>query len=164
VMHGYGSATALHAIARETESRAKLLYVLYVGDWDPSGLHMSECDLRQRIGRYEGFAVIDRIALNAEDVGDASDLPSFDLETKSRDPRHAWFRENFGTRCWELDALSPVVLRQRVESEIGKHLDLDAWDRAIDVEAAETESLSTVLGTWKSISRPVAKYSPEADA
>ena len=49
VMHGYGSATALHAIAEASAVSDKPLTVLYVGDWDPSGLHMSEIDLPDRL-------------------------------------------------------------------------------------------------------------------
>lgn len=37
VMHGYGSATALHGIAEETADNDKALTVLYVGDWGRAG-------------------------------------------------------------------------------------------------------------------------------
>src|SRR5262245_61143239 len=51
VMHGYGSATALYTAARESCGTGKMLTILYVGDWDPSGLHMSEVDLTRRLLR-----------------------------------------------------------------------------------------------------------------
>ena len=51
VMHGYGSATALHGIATETADNDKALTVLYVGDWDPSGMQMSEIDIPGRLQR-----------------------------------------------------------------------------------------------------------------
>ena len=54
VMHGYGSATSLHDIAEETRRSDKILKILYVGDWDPSGLHMSEIDLVNRLGNACG--------------------------------------------------------------------------------------------------------------
>ena len=41
VMHGHGSATALHSVAEESQHGDKRMTVLYVGDWDPSGMHMS---------------------------------------------------------------------------------------------------------------------------
>jgi hypothetical protein len=160
VMHGYGSATMLHDIAVETARSDKRLTVLYVGDWDPSGLNMSEVDLPRRTVRYEGEADIVRVALNARDVGPKGNLPNFPLQTKSLDPRYKWFRERYGDRCWELDALSPVILRERVEREIVKRIDLDVWNHTREIEAAETESLQSILGTWKSISRPGDKYSP----
>lgn len=45
VMHGFASSTAIHQIAEETRRAAKRLTVFYVGDWDPSGMHMSALDL-----------------------------------------------------------------------------------------------------------------------
>jgi hypothetical protein len=161
VMHGFGSATSLHDIAEETADSDKWLTVLYVGDWDPSGMQMSEVDLPRRLERYEGCATIKRVALDASDVVRGTTLPSFEVESKAKDPRYKWFVENYGHRCWELDALSPVILRQRVDDAILELLDVDAWNRSIEVEAAERESMSTVLTAWQSISRLDQKYSPE---
>lgn len=159
VMHGYGSATSLYSIAQETQASDKRLNVLYVGDWDPSGMQMSEIDLPDRIARYSGTADIRRVALNHLDVAPGTDLPHFEAATKTGDPRHAWFVKNFGTRCWEVDALSPVVLRDRVEREILAMLDVDLWNHAAMVERAETESMRSVMTTWKSISGQASKYS-----
>lgn len=159
VQHGYGSATSIHGIAEETAESDKPLVILYVGDHDPSGLHMSEIDLPGRLKRYGGEAIIVRVALDENDVADDTELPSFEAETKIGDPRYKWFTENYGSRCWELDALSPVTLRARVEAEILSLLDVDAWDHAIDVERAEVESMSCILNNWQSISKPAHKYS-----
>lgn len=159
VMHGYGSATSLHGIAQETAANPKPLTVLYVGDWDPSGMQMSEVDLPDRLERYNGWATIKRIALDAADVAPGTELPFFEAQEKSKDPRYQWFVKNYGTRCWELDALSPVVLRQRVEGQICSLLDVDAWTHAVKVERAETESMKSVMGAWKSICGPADKYS-----
>ena len=163
VMHGYGSATALHGIAQETAENAKHLSVFYVGDWDPSGMQMSEIDLPERLRRYGGNAAILRVALDSHDVREGTDLPFFEATDKNKDPRYAWFRERYGEKCWEVDALSPVALRERVEAHILSQLDRDAWDHAIAIEKAETDSMKSILGKWKSISWPASKYSdPEA--
>ncbi|OFW00154.1 MAG: hypothetical protein A3G20_05080 [Acidobacteria bacterium RIFCSPLOWO2_12_FULL_59_11] len=159
VMHGYGSATSVHGIAEETAESDKSLTVLYVGDWDPSGMHMSEVDLPARLDRYGADAEIKRVALDEGDVRDRS-LPSFEVGSKSQDPRFDWYVRNYGEHCWELDALSPVTLRERVEAKIVSVLDVDAWNHAIDIEAAEIESMSGILTTWKSISMPANKYPP----
>lgn len=161
VMHGFGSATSLHDIAEETASSDKWLTVLYVGDWDPSGMQMSEVDLPRRLERYDGCATIKRVALTFMDVLPGTKLPSFEVESKAKDPRYKWFVENYGHRCWELDALSPVILRQRVDDAILELLDVDAWNRSIEVEAAERESMSTVLTAWQGISRLDQKCSPD---
>ena len=157
VMHGYGSATAINQVATESREAGKTLTVFYVGDWDPSGLHMSEVDLERRLDAYDGDVNVIRVALTDDDCYD-TDLPSFPTDTKQRDPRYRWYREQYGACCWELDALSPVVLRDRVADAIDGVLDHDAWDRAEAVERAERESLQSILSAWPGISRQAQKY------
>jgi len=147
VMHGYGSATALNGIAEESTRCTKPMTAFYVGDWDPSGLHMSEIDMPTRIERYGGEVNIERIALRADDV--TGNLPSFDAATKTGDPRHRWFVDHYGTRCWELDAMSPVVLRQRAAASIFCALDRDAWEHAMAIEAVEVESMKAFSKSWQ---------------
>ena len=43
VMHGFSSATSIYDIAQDDDGR--VLIALYVGDYDPSGMFMSESDL-----------------------------------------------------------------------------------------------------------------------
>lgn len=148
VMHGFGSATAVQSVAAESTASEAPLIALYVGDWDPSGLAMSERDLPERMERYHGRALIQRIALSARDTL-TDGLPWFPASDKRNDPRCAWFVENYGLRCWELDALSPAVLRERVESEIVELLDREAWERSLRLEAAEIESMRDVLDAWR---------------
>jgi hypothetical protein len=105
VMHGFGSATAVYDTAQDDDGRR--LIVLYVGDIDPSGVLMSEHDLPERLAKYDGGHVwLRRIALIWEQVGD---LPSFPAAEKKNDPRYAWFERNYGSRCWELDAMDPAT-------------------------------------------------------
>jgi hypothetical protein len=82
VMHGYSSATVVNQVAEETRDLENPLLVLYAGDWDCSGLHMSEEDLPKRLAKYGGSVEIQRVALNQGDVANR-DLPSFDAVTPS---------------------------------------------------------------------------------
>ena len=157
VMHGYGSATAIHQIAAESRASHKYLTALYVGDWDPSGLHMSEVDLPRRLREYDGDVELVRLALTDEDCYE-TELPSFATDTKKRDPRYRWYTDGYGSRCWELDALSPVLLRDRVTDAIERHLDHRAWHRAAVAEKAKRESLTTILSAWPDISGQATKY------
>jgi hypothetical protein len=100
--------------------------VLYVGDHDPSGMYMLEVDLYQRLQRYGARMRLERLALTTDDVR-AGDLP--DYPAKPTDTRYRWYVHHFGHRAWELDAMSPVVLRERVEQAIRSRLDMDAWTR-----------------------------------
>ncbi|MDD5479502.1 hypothetical protein [Rhodoferax sp.] len=160
VLHGYGSATAIHGIAEETLASEKPMVVFYVGDHDPSGRHMSEVDLPKRIARYGGSASIIRLALDDDDVGEYSQLPWFPVGDKINDTRYQWFTKRFGQRCWEVDALPPPELRSRLDSAIAAVLDLDAWQHAVRIEKAETDSMKSIMGYFKrSISGLDPKYS-----
>ena len=55
-------------------------------------------------------------AIDADAVGAGTKLRFFAAESKVGDSRYRWFVDRYGERCWELDALSPVVLRQQVVS------------------------------------------------
>jgi hypothetical protein len=144
IVHGFTSATKVHEIAEDDDGRP--LIVLYVGDYDPSGLCMSERDLPQRLSRYGGdHVVLKRIALTQEHL---ADLPSFPASDKKKDSRYKWFVKNYGNRCWELDALDPNELRACVEREILKYIEPVAWERCKVVERAEQESLCTAMANW----------------
>ncbi len=150
VMHGYSSATTVREIAEESSFSGKPLVAFYVGDWDPSGLHMSQVDLPRRLreyGAHEEKVGVYRIALSHEDVG--PDLPSFDVMTKKADPRWRWYVNTFKTdRAWELDALNPNILRDRVRKMIEGEIDKEAWERCTLAEQAEQRSLNEVLYLW----------------
>lgn len=160
VMHGYGSATSLNTIAERTQASDKPMTVFYIGDHDPSGRHMSDVDLPERLARYGGKAKIVRLALDDSDVGADSKLPGFPAADKTNDSRHKWFTSLYGQNCWEVDALSPPVMRDRLEAAIQSVLDMDAWKHAIRIEDAERESMQSILGMWqRTILNPAAKYS-----
>jgi hypothetical protein len=147
VMHGFGSATVINDVSQYDDSRP--LIVLYLGDHDPSGLWMSECDIPERLERYGGDHVtIKRIALTREDYDLLGRKPAFNVKEKRKDPRAPWFRKNYGQLCWELDAMDPNHLRSRVEEEIQKHIEPEAWERCRVIDAAERESLRHVLDKW----------------
>jgi hypothetical protein len=184
VMHGFASATTVQEIAAASLTSPQPLVALYVGDWDPSGLHMSEADLPARLHTYranlceqQGIAWWDearfaeteitllRVALNPEDVTtDESELSSFPLDTKRGDPRHGWYLgsglcvERQGRpQCFELDALSPVVLRERIEAAIMSRLNRPAWDRYVEAEHVERASIEATVRAWAGISMPASE-------
>ena len=147
VMHGFANATAVNEIAQDDDGRE--LVVLYCGDFDPSGLYMSECDLPRRLDDYGGDHIrFSRIALTPAQTGG---LPSFPASDKKTDKRYKWFVQNHGTRCWELDAMDPRDLRECVEREIEGLIEPEAWARCETVNAAELESLQSILSGWRAV-------------
>jgi hypothetical protein len=145
-VHGFSSATKVHDLAEDDDGRPLIL--LYVGDYDPSGLFMSERDLPQRLAEYGGDHVtLRRIALTCEHL---HGLTSFPASEKRDDPRYEWFVANYGERCWELDAMDPRDLRNCVEQEIRELIEPVAWQRCEIINRAEQESLKTILEKWGS--------------
>jgi hypothetical protein len=144
VMHGFSSATVAYDAATDDDGRD--LIVIYVGDYDPSGLFMSQEDLPARLKKYGGDHVeIRRIALTSEQT---TGLISFPASDKAKDPRYKWFTANHGQQCWELDALDPNDLRSCVEAAIEDLIEPEAWERCEVVNAAERASISDFLGKW----------------
>jgi hypothetical protein len=135
-VHGFNSATNVHDAVQRDDDRD--LIILYVGDYDPSGLCMSEKDLPERLVEYGGHHVkLKRIALTLDHV---SGLPSFPASDKKGDTRYKWFCTNYGDRCWELDAMDPNVLRAIVEEKIKELIEPVAWARCETVFQAEYNS------------------------
>jgi hypothetical protein len=144
-VHGFSSATVAHDIAEDYDGRD--LIVLYVGDYDPSGLFMSQQDLPARFTKYKGDHIkLKRIALTRKQV---TGLPSFLARDKRKDPRYGWFVRQYGHRCWELDAMDPNDLRACVKNEIRKLIEPVAWRRCETMNMDEQESLRHVLDRWK---------------
>lgn len=150
VMKGFGSFTAVRQAAEDSmdlpDNRATV--ALYIGDWDPSGLYMSEVDLPQRLERYGSTWDFQRIALIREDL---DLLPHFATDSKVADARVRWYIDHTTAdplRCWELDAMDPNALRARVRAAIFSFVDLDAWNHAIAIERAEVKSMQQFHAAW----------------
>jgi hypothetical protein len=143
-VHGFTSATKAHDLAEDDDGRDLIL--LYVGDYDPSGLFMSQEDLPKRFAKYDGDHIkLKRIALTRAQL---RGLPSFPASDKKKDPRYRWFVSNHGDRCWELDAMDPNALRDCVQREIEQLIEPTAWGRCELVNEAERESLQSILERW----------------
>ncbi len=153
VMRGFNSATKVNDAAADSQAvraHGKKAVVLYIGDWDPSGMCISEVDAPGRTKRYGGNWRIKRIAITRQDHG----LPFFDADTKKGDDkkkgdsRYNWFVEHYGHRCWELDAMNPNILRERVRKEIERYIDRPLWEHGLMVETAQVEALNEYHQGW----------------
>jgi hypothetical protein len=88
VMHGFSSATTAYDAAQriqyEDDVMGRSVVIFYIGDWDPSGLFMSEEDLPNRLRQYGAEPTeFRRVALTEDDIRDP-DLPSFNATDKHR--------------------------------------------------------------------------------
>jgi hypothetical protein len=180
VLHGWSGATPIRDAAQGNLCRSQDTLILYVGDFDPSGMGMSELDLPRRLVRYSqndptdrsltteqareylrGHLRLDirRIALTPTQVKAMGPKSRFPASDKSTDSRHDWFVANYGDWCWELDAMSPNSLRECVEQAILAELDREVWNRYVRVEEVERQAIIDTCATWNSILRQDQEYS-----
>jgi len=181
VLHGWSGATPVWDAALGNLYRKQETLILYVGDFDPSGLAMSEMDLPRRLARYSsetpteeisiarawaemGYVGLElrRIALTHEHIKQLGKGTRFAAASKSKDTRYEWFARLHGQWCWELDALSPVDLRQCVADAIEAELDREAWDRYARAEEAERQVIMSTCESWRSILQQDQEYCGEA--
>jgi hypothetical protein len=147
-VHGFSSATIIKNVSQYDSDTP--VTILYIGDFDPSGMFMSERDIPERLIEYGGTHIsIERIALLRNDCLLLGRRPAFNVKEKNKDPRTPWFRKTYGQLCWELDAMDPNDLRSRVEKEIIRHIEPVAWERCRVVNEAERESMGNFLDRWK---------------
>ena len=71
-VHGFNSATKMHELAQDIADDERRTVLLYVGDYDPSGMYMSEEDLPKRLTGYgandgEHNFMLFRVALRRDD-------------------------------------------------------------------------------------------------
>lgn len=143
VGRGFSSSTKRHEIEvlfREI-GRSKEIYVLYLGDFDPSGMAIEE-NLRDTIDA--DFKLL-RLAIWQEDIRRFK-LPP--LRVKASDSRSSDFLSKHGSQCVELDALPPPELRRRLEDVVDGLKDSASWERAVAVEKVELASIISSVELW----------------
>lgn len=118
--------------------------VLHLGDHDPNGLDMTR-DNRDRIALFaRGDVEVRRIALNLDQVELYRPPPN---PAKETDSRYAAYARQFGTECWELDALGPDVIARLIRAELVGLIDDVAWNSAMAAEEENRTVLMKAAGT-----------------
>lgn len=146
---GQASKDFAHTAAEQYRWIGKPVTVLYVGDFDPSGLAIPR-SLEERLITYSGGAVpIDfrRCALTVDDVRDGG-LVQHEANTADKSyARYAETCQALGldpSRSTEVEALAPAVLRSRLEEQIYALIDEPAqWNATIVAEQSERDVLLT---------------------
>jgi hypothetical protein len=140
--HGFSSKAFCWNTAKTIEHIDKPTYIFYVGDYDPSGVHIDR-DIEAKLHRYAPDADITfkRIAVLPEQI-EAWNLPS--APPKKSDSRS----KSFDGRAVEVEAIEPSTLRQLVDDELMSLVDQDAYRRMLIVEEAERDTLAAVISSW----------------
>jgi hypothetical protein len=147
----------------------KAVHIYYFGDFDPSGLQIEQTTKRELASEGAEFTW-KRAGLLVEDfkrfeimrVEVKRDKPATEArkakrgmpatkarEAKRGDPNARRFLEEFGDTAAELDALPPDELRQRIRTQIERHIHREEWERLKAQENAERESFDTMTRQLK---------------
>lgn len=135
VNRGYSSTTAMHDAYQRMESAAadgKDCHILYLGDFDPSGLDMVLNDIPGRLNEQFGTSVnVEHIGITMEQVESYKPPPN---PAKITDPRSKWYISNFGRLSWEVDALEPKDLHLIIDKHIEGLMDMTLFENHLKQE------------------------------
>jgi hypothetical protein len=124
--------------------------VLHLADHDPNGIDMTR-DNRERLGMFADEEIeVRRIALNIDQVRHYAPPPN---PAKETDTRFASYAKDFGTECWELDALSPTVIADLIRPELEGMIDHDLWHASLAKEESGRALLGRVYRNWTKIEK-----------
>jgi hypothetical protein len=136
---GYSSSSAMYEASKRFLKRAndgKAIYVIYLGDHDPSGIDMSR-DVGERLNLFlntslgmnanEGdLLTVKRVALNMDQV---RELNPPENPAKLTDSRSSGYVRRFGNSSWELDAIEPRQLAALVRESVMQIMDVPLFRR-----------------------------------
>lgn len=144
---GYISTDYIYKYKRRTMQNAdRRPIVLYFGDFDPSGVNMSESLESRMLNDFDIPVNFIRPALNLEQI-ERYNLPHVDEDLKRGDSRAAKHVEKYGFLAVELDALKPPDLSDIIHRAIQKQLNIDAFNFEVERHNAEIERINGIRET-----------------
>ncbi len=144
---GYSSSTAMHEAAQRLISYRKAgqqPVVLYLGDHDPSGQDMTR-DITERLDKFKAGAVVMRLALNMDQVRHYNLPPQV---AKDNDARSKRYIKQHGASSWELDALTPDILSELIETAASSLYDSQKWQKVAAEEREHRQKLLDLSENW----------------
>jgi len=102
--------------------------ILYVGDYDPSGLDI-ERHLKEAINHFKVNCHVNRVAVTERDIETLPPSPLKKGDPRLKSERYAWYRESYDNKVWEVDAIEPKELYRRVEDALKEQINLKIWRR-----------------------------------
>jgi hypothetical protein len=146
---GYSSSSTMYEAGKRLAhfvNQGKDVFILYLGDHDPSGIDMTR-DVLDRLSLFSRREiVVKRLALNMDQI-EQYDPP--ENPAKQTDSRFEAYVLQFGESSWELDALDPATLGDVVRTAVESLRDEDLWNEALEREAEMRGELQAFAKTYK---------------
>lgn len=143
VNRGYSSCSAMYEAYRRMTQVEKPILIIYIGDFDPSGLDMIR-DIADRLSEFgvKEFCVLP-VALTMKQIEEYKPPPN---PAKITDPRANWYISEYGDKSWELDALKPDVLHEITQNSILANLDVLQFKKILSKEKQDKAKLKRIIG------------------
>jgi hypothetical protein len=147
VNRGYSSASSMYSSAvryllnsRLENYTFKKMVLLYLGDFDPSGLDMDR-DIRERLREFDVDLEVIRIGLTKRQI--LKYKPPIN-PAKLKDTRAKEYISKHGYSSWEVDALKPDILQKLISNSILEYLDLEKFELVKEKEIEDLKDLKRV--------------------
>ena len=132
---GYSSQSAMYRAGKRMGKaviNGKDVYIMYLGDHDPSGLDMDR-DILDRLSLFSGEVIwsVERLALTWDQIEEHQPPEN---PTKMKDSRAKAYVLEFGDSSWELDAMEPALLASLVRDTVYEIRDEELWSEAEEHE------------------------------
>jgi hypothetical protein len=143
---GYLSQSEMwRASGRVDQQINKETIIIHLGDHDPSGIDMTS-DNEYRLSHLFGTPVrFIRLALNMNQIEEHKPPPN---PAKVTDSRYKQYVRDFGSSCWELDALPPEVLDNLISEELKKWIDVEQWELDKKKERVQIEFIEEAANNY----------------
>ncbi len=146
---GYVSQSAMFEAAydrfmEEAGNHDKQVIVLHLGDHDPSGIDMTR-DIQKRLEMFGCNALVNRIALNMDQVEQYSPPPN---PAKLTDSRCGTYMNKYGNKSWELDALDPKVITSLIKKEVDGLTDEDLRIVRLKQQKKDRRAIQEIADNW----------------
>jgi len=119
------------------------LVIVYLGDFDPTGIHISE-SIMEQFNKQGYDVVVDRIALNENQI---KELPVSFQHAKRTDPNYKKYYAKYGDVVYELDALTSKQLKDLVFNALVTYRPLDKIKALENEDNEQCEHVKQIIET-----------------
>lgn len=136
---GYERMSEVYVVNREEIEKhsKKELFLLYLGDHDPSGEDMVR-DIGERLAMFGALVEVRKLALTMDQVEEYEPPPN---PAKLSDSRAEKYIAKHGAQSWEVDALPPDVLDRVIREALDEVVDDDLMQAWLDREAEDKKAI-----------------------
>lgn len=121
--------------------------IIHLGDHDPSGIDMTR-DIQDRMSLFGADVYVKRVALTMEQIDTYNPPPN---PTKLTDARATGYIEEYGFKCWELDALEPKVITDLIQQEVTALCDDDLFSSVGYKEDEDKRNIMEICNNYEDV-------------